>query len=429
MSDMLAVLLGAGGSGMPKALAALTGGKFDASDAPVRVGGEDPFMEVLFSRLNAAEEGGLPSSDVDGMVLKDAPAPVPGLELEEQPQIPLNPLALALFSAHRSAVDDVEQAPQTAQAAQSALLLVSVAQGATGPEKPGSGKMVDVDMEVLDSSVGAHGVRERHAAALANPVVSNPAASTTAAKLAADPTVGGADIKVGAAGVADEGQLLPNGRGGAEVQGQLLRAGGSQFSSSFNLTAAQLPGVSASAEGTESVTVAAGLTTQAMPAGTGYPVGDVQGRVMSGSAHLSVDAPVRSPLFSQELGERIVWLSARQGQVADIALNPPHLGPLEVKLSLTGGEAGAQFFSPHPQVREAIEAALPRLREMLAEAGVTLGQAQVRDEAFPRQGATAQDAAGRGSDVSDEGDQVMGAAGFGGTGARALGLGLVDTFA
>jgi flagellar hook-length control protein FliK len=150
---------------------------------------------------------------------------------------------------------------------------------------------------------------------------------------------------------------------------------------------------------------------------------------MSGSVHLSVDAPVRSPLFSQELGERIVWLSARQGQVADIALNPPHLGPLEVKLSLTGGEAGAQFFSPHPQVREAIEAALPRLREMLAEAGVTLGQAQVRDEAFPRQGATAQDAAGRGADVSDEGDQAMGAAGFGGPGTRALGLGLVDTFA
>jgi flagellar hook-length control protein FliK len=52
---------------------------------------------------------------------------------------------------------------------------------------------------------------------------------------------------------------------------------------------------------------------------------------------------------------------------------------------MSGGEAGAQFYSPHASVRDAIESALPKLREMMAEAGVTLGQAQVRDEALPRQ--------------------------------------------
>lgn len=108
-------------------------------------------------------------------------------------------------------------------------------------------------------------------------------------------------------------------------------------------------------------------------------------RATGAGVHMSIETPVRHPAFPQELAERIVWLSNRQGHMAAIALNPSHLGPLEVKLSLTAGEAGAQFFSPHPQVREAIEAALPRLREMLAEAGINLGQTQVRDEAFPRQ--------------------------------------------
>lgn len=111
-------------------------------------------------------------------------------------------------------------------------------------------------------------------------------------------------------------------------------------------------------------------------------VGDALTRPLAGGMHLGVEAPLRSAMFPQELGERIVWLSSHHALRAEIALNPPHLGPLEVRLSLGGGEAGAQFFSPHAPVREAIEAAMPRLREMLAEVGISLGQAQVRDEAF-----------------------------------------------
>jgi flagellar hook-length control protein FliK len=95
-------------------------------------------------------------------------------------------------------------------------------------------------------------------------------------------------------------------------------------------------------------------------------------------------------MFAQELGDRVAWMSGRQIQVAEISLNPAHLGPLEVRISMSGGEMGAQFFSPHAQVREALDAALPRLREMLADAGVTLGQANVRDESLSRESAFAQ---------------------------------------
>jgi flagellar hook-length control protein FliK len=96
----------------------------------------------------------------------------------------------------------------------------------------------------------------------------------------------------------------------------------------------------------------------------------------------TIEAPIRSQAFPGEFSDKVVWLAGRQSQWADLSLNPPQLGNLEVRLSLTGGDAGAQFYSPNPLVRDAIEAALPRLRELFAQAGIALGDAQVRDEAF-----------------------------------------------
>ncbi len=99
---------------------------------------------------------------------------------------------------------------------------------------------------------------------------------------------------------------------------------------------------------------------------------------------LSLPPTVGTANWDQALGERLVWLSSRQGQWADLTLNPPSLGSLEVHLHLAGGEAGAQFYSPHAAVREAIESALPRLREMMAAAGLALGEATVGERSDPQ---------------------------------------------
>ncbi len=98
--------------------------------------------------------------------------------------------------------------------------------------------------------------------------------------------------------------------------------------------------------------------------------------------HLVLETPLRGQAFAAELSDKLVWLAGRQGQWAALSLNPPHLGNVEVRLTLTGGEASAQFFSAQPAVRDALEAALPRLRELMAGAGIQLGDAQVRDQAF-----------------------------------------------
>ncbi|MEK7302741.1 MAG: flagellar hook-length control protein FliK, partial [Pseudomonadota bacterium] len=79
------------------------------------------------------------------------------------------------------------------------------------------------------------------------------------------------------------------------------------------------------------------------------------------------------------------WMTTQQHQVAEIRLNPAHLGPVEVMLSITQDQATAQFLSPHLAVREAIEAALPRLKEMMAENGIQLGNVMVGADSFQQE--------------------------------------------
>lgn len=53
------------------------------------------------------------------------------------------------------------------------------------------------------------------------------------------------------------------------------------------------------------------------------------------------------------------------------------MGPIEISLNINKDTASAYFISPNAEVREAIETALPRLREMLAGVGIELGQTNV----------------------------------------------------
>ncbi len=73
----------------------------------------------------------------------------------------------------------------------------------------------------------------------------------------------------------------------------------------------------------------------------------------------------------------MVLLVGRNEQRAELTLTPPSLGKVDVTLTVSGDQTSALFVSANPTVREALEQALPRLRDMLAEAGVQLGQAQV----------------------------------------------------
>lgn len=90
--------------------------------------------------------------------------------------------------------------------------------------------------------------------------------------------------------------------------------------------------------------------------------------------------PMGNPGWNNELGEKLVWMVSRQDSRAELVLNPPQLGRIEVSLTMNGDQANALFVSANPSVRDSLENALPRLREILLDAGITLGQAQVGAE-------------------------------------------------
>lgn len=97
---------------------------------------------------------------------------------------------------------------------------------------------------------------------------------------------------------------------------------------------------------------------------------------------LSADQPgihthLRESSWSQQFGEKIVWLAKNDQQSAQININPPELGPVQITLNLSGDQAKVTFASPHMEVRQAIENSLPQLKEMLSSAGINLGQTNV----------------------------------------------------
>ncbi|MEQ1583847.1 MAG: flagellar hook-length control protein FliK [Candidatus Nitrotoga sp.] len=100
---------------------------------------------------------------------------------------------------------------------------------------------------------------------------------------------------------------------------------------------------------------------------------------------LTVNTPLVDGAWAEEFSQKITWMATQNGQSAELHLNPPQLGPLDVLIKVDGDQATALFSSPHAAVRDAIEQALPKLREMLADNGIMLGNASVSDQSAREQ--------------------------------------------
>lgn len=133
--------------------------------------------------------------------------------------------------------------------------------------------------------------------------------------------------------------------------------------------------------------------------------------------------------WGDALGDRVVWMTGHKIHNAEIRLNPADLGPVRVQISIDDGTTSINFHAHHPVTRDAIEQALPRLRDMLVEQGLTLGNTSVSDQGVSHQHSQA----GRHGNVSapfagDDERVVHGEAVLPATPAAAA-AGLVDLFA
>jgi flagellar hook-length control protein FliK len=138
---------------------------------------------------------------------------------------------------------------------------------------------------------------------------------------------------------------------------------------------------------------------------------------------------VGTPAWDQALGQKVVWMVAGEQQSASLTLNPPDLGPLQVVLNVTNSNATATFSAAQPEVRQALEAALPKLREMLGDAGIQLGQASVNSGAQNQQAAADQQASHGARRAEPADSRADASIRVGRVQPASSGLGLVDTFA
>lgn len=166
--------------------------------------------------------------------------------------------------------------------------------------------------------------------------------------------------------------------------------------------------------------------TQANAATPMPPASDTQSAHRAATVTTAVPVPVSDARWNDAFSDRVVWVTSQQVQSAQIHIEPPQLGPIEVHVSVTNDQANLLFNAPHAVARDAIQAALPRLQEMLSEGGLTLGNVSVG-----AQGSNGQRGSGerRDSDARNDAIAGVGDAASSTTVRLQRALGMVDLFA
>ena len=90
--------------------------------------------------------------------------------------------------------------------------------------------------------------------------------------------------------------------------------------------------------------------------------------------------PLSHPAWNQEMGERIVWMSNQGISSAEIKMNPQNMGPITVRIDMNQDQATISFTAQNSEVRTALEASIPKLREMLGSQNVTLADVNVSQQ-------------------------------------------------
>lgn len=86
----------------------------------------------------------------------------------------------------------------------------------------------------------------------------------------------------------------------------------------------------------------------------------------------NVGLPVAAEQWGSQIAQRMTWLTGQGINSADIQLNPPELGPMQVRIDSSENSARVTISVHNAAIREALEAQLPRLRDMFASQGLDL---------------------------------------------------------
>jgi len=98
----------------------------------------------------------------------------------------------------------------------------------------------------------------------------------------------------------------------------------------------------------------------------------------------TIPVPVSSAGWPHALAAQVHWFVNNDVQSATLRLSPEHLGPVEVQIDVQKSQVNVNFSAASAETRTALEQTVPRLREIFASGGLTLGHTNV--QADPRPG-------------------------------------------
>lgn len=113
--------------------------------------------------------------------------------------------------------------------------------------------------------------------------------------------------------------------------------------------------------------------------------------------------PLNKEMAADQLAERVQMMMSKNLKNIDIRLDPPELGRMHIRMNMQGDGATVHFTVANQHAREALEQTMPRLREMLAQQGIQLGDTSVQQQsAGQQQRYTGQEQSGFGQSARNE---------------------------
>ena len=340
-----------------------------AADAPAE--STEPAARAAGDDQPLVDESEPPAADGDGKSLPATGKDLPVAELmtdgdAESGQLPTtsDELETSALSADVSA-----STPVTDSAAEVAAPVASAVPVADAPDDPDAATppaATTPEMDIRDPE------QNLAAAAVAgNTTAASPSNAAGAERGAAAPTVASpAPVGTGGVGAAATGTR-------SDSAGMNYEGSGSAQSGLPNTAETPAPTSTATqrvAFSAETPTLAA--ATGASPAVTTSAAATLaELDTLAGARPLQPQAGQEQ--FARGLGERMLLMADGGLQSARIKLSPENLGPLDIRIQVQDDATQVWFNASQGQTREILEQAMPRLRELLADQGMRLTDANV----------------------------------------------------
>ena len=100
---------------------------------------------------------------------------------------------------------------------------------------------------------------------------------------------------------------------------------------------------------------------------------------------LEIPVDLANSQWANKFSEHITWLGHQGIKSALIKIHPEDLGPLEISIKVVKDSASVNINSHSSHVRDLVDQALPKLREMMSEQGLNLSDVHIGSDSNPRQ--------------------------------------------